>query len=101
MTALSKHKPLLLFILILIGFQFLFLVSYAPFLHNHPLNKPEKDSCPAFIINIDLITATIFLLFIFLLVFPHIVALILLLDEKIFQKITFATVPSRSPPFFS
>jgi len=101
MTALSKYKPPLILILILVGFQFLFLVSYAPFMHNHPLNKPENGSCPAFIINIELITATIFLLFIILFVFPFVVGRIPLANDQIVQKDALAIKPSRSPPLFS
>jgi len=101
MHNLSKHNSLLLLILILIGLQFLFLVSYAPFLHNHPANEPERDSCPAFIISIELVTATIFLLFIIVFLFPFVVGRIFLINDQIVQKYIFSSIPSRSPPFFS
>jgi len=98
MHELAKHKSVLLLIIILVGLQCLFLLSYAPFLHNHPLNEPEHNFCPAFIINIELTTATILLLVIIMRLFPFVAARISLANDQMAQNINFATIPSRSPP---
>ncbi len=78
--------------------QFLFLASFYPFLHNHPLEEPERDNCPALIIRTSFVSS-IFALTIFVyLVYPFIIYIINHFQKQILPKDVVTYKPPRSPP---
>ncbi|NOY77330.1 MAG: hypothetical protein GXO76_05615 [Calditrichaeota bacterium] len=94
-------KLFLVLLLIVAGFEFIFLVSYAPFLHNHPLNQPERGECPAYIIETMLITPSPMLLVVIFILFITILWTVIPLEEEIPTEIISHLSTSRSPPAFS
>ncbi len=94
-------KILLLLILFVAGLEFIFLISYAPFLHNHPLNQPERGECPAFIIETTLITPSPLLLVIIFILFVAVLFEVILLEQEFPTEIVFHLSSPRSPPRIS
>ncbi|GBD93555.1 hypothetical protein BMS3Abin05_01139 [bacterium BMS3Abin05] len=97
-NAKGNLKPVLILLLILVGFELLFLVSYAPFMHNHPLNQPEKGSCPAFIIETMLLTPSPLLLVIVFLVFPFFLFPVFPVKKIIYSTVICKASSPRGPP---
>ncbi len=95
---LKKFFVLLFFVA---GLEFLFLVSYAPFLHNHPLNQRETNNCPAFVIQTTLLTISPFGLLVQLLVFAFLILLLSLTEGRTPTTAQFSSQSPRSPPAFS
>jgi len=94
-------KLFLVLLLIVAGFEFIFLISYAPFLHNHPLNQPETGKCPAFIIETILVTPSPLLLLVVFVLFITVLFEVVLFEKEFSSQFVFNLSSSRSPPKIS
>ena len=97
----GQLKTLFILLFLVVGLEFLFLTSYAPFMHNHPLNQRETNDCPAFIIQTTLLSVSPFALLVQLFVFAFILFLLAPIEAHKPTSTHFSSQSPRSPPAFS